>query len=350
MALHQGQNDWYRIRNQNAGPTQLFIYDEIGYFGVTAMDLVRDLADVNGPIEVHINSPGGEVDEGITIYNTLMQRKDVTTVIDGTAASIASVIAMAGSPILIARQGELMVHDGFTMAIGNAQDMRDLADHLDRKSNNIASIYSEHTGKPVDYWRNVMKAETWFTAQAAIDEGLADRFLDSGAGRQITPPGDTWDMSVYRGQRRPADQPEPKTEDKVQVPVMFADGHVEMWDWDAAAALAKCHSASDFRSVCAGEKSSGQPDNANHWALPHHSGPGAAPDKGGVVAALGRWNQTQDLTNKDGAHAHLMAHAKELGLPSGDGNADTTPPVSNTAWPEFTDEEVSGFLTALRGA
>jgi prepilin-type processing-associated H-X9-DG protein len=257
---------------------------------------------------------------------------------------------MAGSPILIARQGELMVHDGFTMAIGNAQDMRDLADHLDRKSNNIASIYSEHTGKPVSYWRDVMKAETWFGAQQAIDEGLADRFLDSGAGRQVTPPTDTWDMNIYRGQRRSADPPEPTADAKVQVPVMFADGHVEMWDWDAAAALAKCHSASDFKSVCAGEKSSGQPDNANHWALPHHSGPGAAPDKGGVVAALGRWNQTDGLTNKDGAHAHLMAHAKELGLPSGDGNADTTPPVSNTAWPEFTDEEVSGFLTALRGA
>lgn len=349
MALHQGQNDWYRIRNQLNGPTQVYIYDEIGYFGVTAMDFARDLADVSGPIEVHLNSPGGEVDEGITIYNTLMQRKDVSVVIDGVAASIASVIAMAGSPVLIARQGELMVHDGFTMAIGNAQDMRDLADHLDRKSNNIASIYSEHTGKPTEYWRQVMKAETWFSGQEAIDAGLADRFLDSGAARQVTPPTDNWDMSVYRNSQRRTPDPEPaKVDLPMDIPVMFADGRIEMFSWDAAAALAKCHSAGDFRKVCAGEKSAGEPDTQAHWALPHHSAPGSGPDKGGVVAALGRINQTDGLENKDAALSHLKAHASELGLPSGS-NKITDPPVSN-GWSEPTDEEMDSILNALKGA
>jgi ATP-dependent protease ClpP protease subunit len=195
--VQPGRNDWYRIRNQIDGPTQLHIYDEIGYFGVTANDLVRDLADVNGPLEVHLNSPGGEVFDGIAIYNALMARKDVTIMIDGLAASIASVIAMAGNPVLIARQGQMMVHDGFGMAIGNAQDMRDFAEQLDRTSNNIAQIYAEHTGKPEAYWREVMKAEAWYGAQEAIDNGLADRMMDSGAGRAVKPPSDNWNMQIF---------------------------------------------------------------------------------------------------------------------------------------------------------
>src|SRR5260370_42662602 len=108
MALLQpGKNDWYRIKNQHAGPTQLHIYDEIGYFGVSAGDLIRDLADVDGPLEVHLNSPGGEVFDGIAIYNALIARKNVTVMIDGLAASIASVIAMAGNPVLVARQAQV---------------------------------------------------------------------------------------------------------------------------------------------------------------------------------------------------------------------------------------------------
>jgi ATP-dependent protease ClpP protease subunit len=350
--LHQGGNDWYRIRNQISGPTQLHIYDEIGYFGVSAMDLIRDLADVTGPIEVHLNSPGGEVDDGIAIYNTLSSRRDVSVVIDGAAYSIASVIAMAGNPVLIARQATMMVHDGFTMAIGNAQDLRDQAERLDRASNNIASIYSDHTGKGPDYWRQIMKAETWFSGQEAIDAGLADRFLDSGAGRQVMPSSDTWDLDVYRGRGRP----EPRTTGNpeldgsmVEIPVMDKSGHVEFLNWDASAAMAACHSPGDYRKVCAGEKSEGDPDTQAHWALPHHAGPDSGPDKGGVVAALGRINQTQDLKNKDAALAHLKAHASALGLPSGDGNAATDPPVID-GWKEPTEEEVTLFLESLKGA
>jgi len=210
MALSQGNNDWYRIRNQASGPTQLYIYDEIGYFGVTAMDLVRDLADVTGPLEVHLNSPGGEVDDGIAIYNTLMDRRDVTMRIDGAAYSIASVIAMAGNPILIGRQASMMIHEGHTMAIGNAQDLRDYAERLERASNNIASIYSEHTGQPTSYWRELMKSETWYSGQEAIDAGLADRFIDSGAGRPVTPATDSWDLAAaFRGPRRGKHEQDP---------------------------------------------------------------------------------------------------------------------------------------------
>jgi len=200
-ALRQGSNDWYRIRNQINGPTQLHIYDEIGYFGVSAGDLIRDLADITGPLEVHLNSPGGEVFDGIAIYNTLLARKDVTVMIDGLAASIASVIAMAGNPVLMARNAQMMVHEGFGMAIGCAQDMRDMAEILDRTSHQIAGVYSDHTGRPTSYWREVMKAETWYSADEAIEAGLADRLIDSGAGARVREVAaqDKWDLTAFRG-------------------------------------------------------------------------------------------------------------------------------------------------------
>lgn len=399
-ALHQGPNDWYRIKNQADGPTQLYIYDEIGYFGVGAGDLVRDLADVKGPVEVHLNSPGGEVWDGITIYNALMSRRDVTVVIDGLAASIASVIACAGSPTLIAKQGEVLIHDGHTMAIGNAQDMRELAEKLDRASDNIASIYADRTGKTEAYWRDLMKVETTFSAQEAVEAGLADKVVQASASRQVNDRSGDWDLSnvvrnaasvpyVGRDQHRhvpmtgrhqhdhaafgasdaddgahihahehtnDADhdhdhsnptQTGPDADndydmDQVRLLAQVLDIELDLvLNWDAAAALAKCKTASDYRKVCAGERSSGDPDTQDHWALPHHNSPGAGPDKGGVVAALGRWNQAEGLKNKDAALSHLKSHARALGLPSGEDD-------KLLGW-ELTDDEVSRMIEALRG-
>ena len=195
-ALQQpGHNDWYRIRNQiNGGPTQLHIYDEIGYFGVTAQDMIRDLAEIEGPLEVHISSPGGEVFDGIAIYNTLRQRQP-SVIIDSLAASIASVIAMAAAPgkLFISKNAQMMIHDGHGMAIGNATDMRELADVLDRTSNNIASIYAERTGKPDAFWRQLMKDESWYSGQEAVDAGLADAIHNAP-----TSVNGQWDMSIFK--------------------------------------------------------------------------------------------------------------------------------------------------------
>lgn len=379
MALAQpGRNDWYRIRNQKDGPTQLHIYDEIGYFGVSASDMIRDLADVQGPLEVHLNSPGGEVFDGIAIYNSLIARKDVTIMIDGIAASIASVIAMAGNPVLIARQGQMMIHDGFGMAIGNAQDMRDFAEQLDRTSNNIAQIYAEHTGKSETYWREIMKSEAWYNAGEAIENGLADRFIDSGAGRPIvTPAKDQWDMRIYNKNRAPVrtqawdpdgdgdDDSRPETDSDHShwnsagqqikpVPGRPLDSEGRVIDiqnsavddspWDAAKAMHAGTVADDpasfFKAICAGRRA-GDPTSQGSYALPYRYSPSSAPNKAGVAAALGRFEQTQGLTNKEEARSKLEGLDRQInGDKKQDGHADS-------GW--LRDEDWNAVLGAWTG-
>jgi len=125
--------EWYRVVNQTAGPTQIHIYDDIGMAGVTARDLIDDLAKINGPVELRLNSGGGEIFDGIAIYNALCAR-DVAIYIDGIAASAASFIAMAASPgkLFMAKNATMMIHDGMAMAMGNAQELTAMVDILNR--------------------------------------------------------------------------------------------------------------------------------------------------------------------------------------------------------------------------
>lgn len=195
--LRQGRNDWYKITNSTAAgvPSQVRIYDEIGYFGVTAQDFLDDLATVDGPIDLHLNTPGGEVFDGIAIYSAIKQRGGVNVIVDSLAASIGSVIAMGGETVAMSPGSQLMIHDGFGMGIGNAADMRELADLLDRQSDNIAGIYAERTGKPQAYWRDLMRGEQWFSAQEAVDAGLADKVL--GKEPAAADLSASWDLSVF---------------------------------------------------------------------------------------------------------------------------------------------------------
>jgi ATP-dependent protease ClpP protease subunit len=388
-ALHQpSKNDWYRIKNQSGGPTQLHIYDEIGYFGVSASDLVRDLADVSGDLEVHINSPGGDVWDGVAIYNALLARNNVSVHIDGIAASIASVIAMAGNPILIARNAQMMIHEGFAMSIGNAQDMRDLAEQLDRASNNIASIYSDHTGRPIAYWRDVMKAETWYSADEAIEAGLADRLIDSGAGRRASEPQDKWDMSVYRPTGRQTDvgpknlivawdpdgdgdndlTPEGdldnshwnrKGKQRRSVPgrplhngslIDIRNAKADTSPWDAALAMsmagASGNTASFYNAICAGHRD-GDPSSAAAHALPHHYHPDGAPNASGVEAALRMLDKTGGLRSDSEARQHLEDHMRAINPDWKPGSGVTNSSSGN--WLDVSDEEMEQFLSNLRG-
>ncbi len=165
---------WYSIKNVSTELADISIYDEIGFWGVTAADFVKELGSIQAAaLNIRINSPGGDVFDGIAILNALRSHPaDKTVIVDGLAASAASFIAMAGDTVKMSPQSMMMIHDASGLCMGNAADMRDLADLLDKTSENI--------GKPADHWREQMLAETWYTDQEAVDAGLADEILTPG--------------------------------------------------------------------------------------------------------------------------------------------------------------------------
>ncbi|MEU0040239.1 head maturation protease, ClpP-related, partial [Streptomyces sp. NPDC006333] len=178
---HRDGAGWYRIANvAGDGPAQILIYDEIGMWGVTASDFIRDLASAgSGPVEVHINSGGGDVFEAYAIYNALLARTGVTTVVDSLAASAASVIAMAGEQRLMARTSQLMIHDASAYSGGNAEDMQQMVERLQTVSDQIAGIYADTAGGEPDHWRGLMRAETWYTPEQALEAGLITGILST---------------------------------------------------------------------------------------------------------------------------------------------------------------------------
>lgn len=172
------------VRNDAGGPTRVDVYDDIGeswWGGVSASDFQQQISAISGDLEVHINSGGGDVWDGIAIYNAIAGRAGrVTTVVDGLAASIASVIMQAGQTRIIAPGAMVMIHDALSLCIGNAADMRETATLLDTVSGNLADIYAARGGTS-DEWRTAMVAESWYTAQQAVDAGLADKLAERPA-------------------------------------------------------------------------------------------------------------------------------------------------------------------------
>lgn len=169
---------WYRIENKaDTKSAEVYLYDEIGGYGIEAQAFINELNAIDADsITVRVNSVGGEVFQGFAIYQALKDFDgDVTVVVDGLAASIASVIAMAGSKVVMARNAEFMIHDGHCVAIGNAAELTKTVAMLDRVSDNIASVYAERTGVgTAGDWREHMRAETWYSAEEAVKAGLAD--------------------------------------------------------------------------------------------------------------------------------------------------------------------------------
>lgn len=192
--IQAGRTDWYRIQAKAGETPALYIYDEIGYFGHSASDLVDELKKVDsGELEVHLNSPGGDVFDGLAIYQALKEHPaKVTMHIDGLAASIASVIAMAADKVVMAPKASMMIHDGWTMGVGNAGDLRKVADLLDKQSDIIASVYADRTDQPTDFWRARMLDETWYNADEALAAGLVDEI--EGQEKKVD---EAFDLTVF---------------------------------------------------------------------------------------------------------------------------------------------------------
>lgn len=171
---------WYEIKNK-ADKAEVWIYEEIGEDfwtgdGITAKKFQKELAEIKASqIDLHINSPGGLVFDGITIYNLLKQHPaNVTTYIDGLAASIASVIALAGDKVIMAENALFMIHKASGMVVGTSDDMRDFAEKLDKVNGSIATTYMGKTKKEEAEINDLMAAETWMTATEALDFGFVD--------------------------------------------------------------------------------------------------------------------------------------------------------------------------------
>lgn len=204
---------WYRIENSagdNGTAAEVYIYDEIGgWWGVNAQDFAKELLAIDASaINLHLNSPGGAVFDGVAIYNALkMHSAEVTVYVDGLAASAASFIAQAGDKVVMMTGSTMMIHDGMAVAIGNEQDMLDTAAILSKISNNIASIYAGRAGGTVEEWRALMREEVWYTAQEAVDAGLADEVLNT-ANKEAQQASNRWDLSIFNHAGR-ADAPAP---------------------------------------------------------------------------------------------------------------------------------------------
>ena len=171
----------------DAGVATIRLYDPVdswgGPFGVSAKEFVEvldALPEDTEEIQLLINCPGGEVWEGMAIYNSLRSHKArIVTVVEGLAASAASFIAMAGDEVIMRPASELMIHDAWIVGIGNADGLREIADRIDAETTLIAEIYADKAGTPADMWREAMRAETWFSPSEAVEAGLADR-VESG--------------------------------------------------------------------------------------------------------------------------------------------------------------------------
>ncbi|MCZ3844160.1 head maturation protease, ClpP-related [Lactobacillus mulieris] len=144
-------------------------------------DALKDIGNVK-TINLHINSPGGNVFDGISIYNMLKQNKaHVNVYIDGVAASIASVIAMAGDTIFIPNNAMLMIHNPWTYAQGNAKELRKIADDLDKMTESSKTIYLEQAGDKLteEKLTQLMDEETWINASEALEYGFVDEIIES---------------------------------------------------------------------------------------------------------------------------------------------------------------------------
>lgn len=166
---------WFSFRN-GAAAVQVFIYDEIGAYGVTAKAFVAELAKYRGrELLLRIHSPGGSIFEGTAIFNALKAHgSKITTQIDGLAASMATYVALAGSPIRAAENAFWMIHNPTGGVLGESKDMRQTADVLDKLRDTILAGYVAKTGKSEGDVKKMMDAETWMTAAEALEHGFID--------------------------------------------------------------------------------------------------------------------------------------------------------------------------------
>ncbi len=174
--------DWYKINALSEDDAEVMIYDVIGWPYNDASELVKTLNGIKAKtITVRINSPGGDVFDGTAIFNALKNHSSkVITRVEGLAASMGSVIAMAGKEVQAYKNSMLMIHNAWVLAAGNASDLRDIADILEKIDGNIVDIYNAQASCGKKKIRDMMNATTWMTADESKELGFIDTVLEAG--------------------------------------------------------------------------------------------------------------------------------------------------------------------------
>ncbi|WBO23939.1 head maturation protease, ClpP-related [Sphingomonas abietis] len=207
------------IRSEIDGDTAtIYIYDVIdSYWGVSAADLANALQGITAStLVMRINSPGGDVFEARAMMALLSEFSGtVTAKIDGLAASAASFLMLAASTIEIAEGGFVMIHKGWTMMMGNADDLRSTADLLDKVDSSIVSNYAAKTGKSADDILAWMKAETWFDAAEAVENGFCNSVMPTTAAKaDAKAKASTFNLSVYDKAPKALTEQQPPEDDQ----------------------------------------------------------------------------------------------------------------------------------------
>lgn len=166
----------FRAKAADRTTTEIELYDEIGFWGVNAKDFRSTLQAISTPkINLRINSPGGDVFDGIAMYNDLVAHPaEVAVTVTGLAASAASVIAMAGDTVEVADNAFIMIHNAWSVVVGDSREMDKMAKTLARINKALADTYADRTGLDVAELVEMMNEETWLGAAEAVEAGFAD--------------------------------------------------------------------------------------------------------------------------------------------------------------------------------
>ena len=172
---------WYNIQNKAGETADIYIFDEIGTYGVTAQDFISEIKGLKDmPINLRINSLGGDVFDGMAMYNVIKRREAKTTVyIEGIAASIATIIALGADEVIMAENSLFMIHNAWGGTSGEAKDMRKTAETLDKITSELTDIYVKKTGLSYDTLAQMMDEESWLNAEEAFRLGFIDTISDS---------------------------------------------------------------------------------------------------------------------------------------------------------------------------
>lgn len=185
----------FEIKNADSDHPEIFLYDAIGdWYGIGAETVAKALRELDGKdVALRINSPGGDVFEGRAMATAIAQHKGkVTAYIDGLAASAATYVALAANEVVMAQGSFFMIHNAWTLAMGNADELAETSALLRKVDASIVDDYRRKTGADDAQLRDWMKAETWFTADEAKQHGFVDRLADSPAKASSQ-----WNLAAY---------------------------------------------------------------------------------------------------------------------------------------------------------